>query len=233
MAGKITSDKSYESSVGKTITEADEINRRKTYSSREVGLTHPDNPGFLRITDAGDIEIFAAPGVGIVINGSTRTVSIFADNIKFNSKEDGLKWNSKEFNSSATVFTEPAFTQANNRDFNPGFKNADYYINNISQYDQEDTQSTVTIQGEYEFVTATNLLPWEENLQSTLVSKDQNFTQQELDEASSFWEGNKDLIGSEAFGLAKQAALDGLLKLKQLGYTMEQAKARLLKDKNV
>jgi len=228
MAAKINSDKSYESSVGKTITEADEINRRKTYSSREVGLTHPDNSGFLRITDAGDIEIFAAPGVGIVINGSTRTVSIFADNIKFHSKEDGLKWNSKEFNSSATVFTEPAFTQSNNRDFNPGFKNADYYIKNISQYDQEDAQSTVTIQGEYEYVTATNTLPWEENLQPTPVSKDENLTAQELAEANSFWDKNKDAIK-----VAKQAAIEALLKMKQAGYTMGQAQARLLEGSDV
>jgi len=228
MAEKTNLNRNYESSVGRTITEADELKKRKTYSSREVGLTHPDNSGFLRITDAGDIEIFAAPGVGIVINGSTRTISIFADNIKFHSKEDGLKWNSKEFNSSATVFTEPAFTQSNNRDFNPGFKNADYYIKNITEYDQEDVQPTVTIQGEYEYVTAENTLPWEENLQPTPVPKDENLTPQELAEVDSFWDKNKDVIK-----LTKQAAIEGLLKMKQAGYTMEQAKARLLEGSGV
>lgn len=228
MAEKINAEKNFESSVGNTITEADEINRRKTFSSREVGITHPDNPGFLRLTDSGDIELFAAPGVGIVINGSTRTISIFADNIKLHSKEDGLKWNSKEFNSSATVFTEPALLSPNNRDFNPGFKNADYYINNIDQYDQEDANPTVTIQGEYDYVTATNVAPWEENLQSVSLSANQGLTQQELDEAIAFWEKNKESLLS-----AKQAVVDGFLKLKQLGYTIEQSKARLLEGKDV
>lgn len=228
MAEKINADKSFESSVGNTIAEADEINKRKTFSSREVGLTHPDNPGFVRLTDSGDIEIFAAPGVGIVISASTRTVSIFADSIKIHSKEDGFKWNSKEFNSSATVFTEPAFIAPNSRDFNPGFKNADYYIDNIDQYDQEDVQQTVTIEGDYDYVTSTNVAPWEENLSAASLIQNEGFTQQELDEASSFWDKHQDALAS-----AKQAALDGLLKLKQLGYTMEQAKARLLEDKNV
>lgn len=228
MAEKINAEKSFESSVGNTITEADEINRRKTFSSREVGITHPDNPGFLRLTDSGDIELFAAPGVGIVINGSTRTISIFADNIKFHSKDDGLKWNSKDFNGSATVFTEPALIPSNNRDSNPGFKNADYYINNISQYDQEDAQPTVTIQGEYDYVTATNKVPWEEGLNLTAQPESQKLNQKELDEANFFWEKNK-----ESILLSKQSTLDELLKLKQLGYTMEQAKVRLLEGKNV
>jgi hypothetical protein len=228
MAEKINAEKNFESSVGNTATEVDVINRRKTFSSREVGITHPDNPGFLRLTDSGDIEIFAAPGVGIVINGSTRTVSIFADNIKFHCKDDGLKWNSKEFNSSAIVFAEPALIASNHKDFNPGFKNADYYINNIVQYDQEDIQQTVTINGDYDYVTATNVTPWEEKLSAASSAQSQSFTQQELDEANSYWHKNQEVLKYTI-----QEALDGLLKLKQMGYTMEQAKARLLEDKNV
>jgi hypothetical protein len=228
MAEKINAEKNFESSVGNTATEADVINRRKTFSSREVGITHPDNPGFLRLTDSGDIEIFAAPGVGIVINGSTRTVSIFADNIKFHCKDDGLKWNVKQFNSSATIFNEPALITSNNKDFNPGFKNADYYINNISQYDQEDVQPTVTIQGEYDYITSTNTAPWEKTLKPSGQLEGQELTQQELDEVNFFWEKNKQLIA-----LSKQLVLDEFLKLKQLGYTIEQAKARLLEGKNV
>ena len=81
MSEKINIKKSYESSVGNTASEFSEINKRKTFSQREVGLNHPDNPGFIRLTDSGDIEIFAAPGVGLVINGTTKTVSIFAENI--------------------------------------------------------------------------------------------------------------------------------------------------------
>jgi len=33
--------------------------------------------------------------------------------------------------------------------------------------------------------------------------------------------------------LTKQAAIEGLLKMKQAGYTMEQAKARLLEGSGV
>lgn len=184
MSEKINADKSFESSVGKTISEADEINRRKTFSSREVGITHPDNSSFIRLTDSGDIEIFAAPGVGLVINGSTRTVSIFADSIKFHAKDDGLHWNSKQFNSSATVFAEPALLSAGLSYANPGFKNADYYINNIEQLDKEDAQQVVTIQGDYDYVSNTNTAVEEENLPQNpaLANQDIDFSQSELDD---------------------------------------------------
>ena len=38
-----------------------ELTKRKKFSEREVGFTHPDNNSFLRLNDQGDIEIFAAP----------------------------------------------------------------------------------------------------------------------------------------------------------------------------
>lgn len=181
MAEKINADKSFESSVGKTIVEADELNRRKTFSSREVGITHPDNPAFIRLTDSGDIEIFAAPGVGLVINGSTRTVSIFADNIKLHTKDDGFHWNVKQFNGAATVFAEPALVPVGASDFNPGFKNADYYINNIEQLDKEDAQQTVTIQGDYDYTANTNTAVWEENIpkDTSPAVEDVGFSQSE------------------------------------------------------
>lgn len=228
MAEKINAERSFESSIGNTITETDEINRRKTFSSREVGITHPDNPGFLRITDAGDIEIFAAPGVGIVISGSTRTVSIFADNIKINSKEDGFKWNSKEFNSSATVFTEPALLTSSSRDFNPGFKNADYYINNIDELDKEEAQPTVTIKPDYDYVSNTdtsvvkeNLLPKSELASSSVLN------QAEIDDINNFWNNNINLknIYNESSKI-----IQIITNYKLEGYTIEQAKSRILED---
>ena len=104
----------YQSIAKNATTEKDEIGKRKAFSTREVGLTHPDNSSFIRLTDAGDIEIFAAPGVGLVISGSTRMISIFADTIRFHSKEDGLKWNSMDFNYVADNFSEPTFIKSNN-----------------------------------------------------------------------------------------------------------------------
>ena len=60
-----------------------ELNRRSQFSQREVGLTHPDTSSFLRLNDEGDIEIFAAPGVGIVISASSNTISFFAEKVRF------------------------------------------------------------------------------------------------------------------------------------------------------
>jgi len=230
MSEKINADKNFESSVGKTIVEADELNRRKTFSSREVGITHPDNPAFIRLTDSGDIEIFAAPGVGLVINGSTRTISIFADNIKLHTKDDGLHWNAKQFNSSATVFAEPALVPVGGFDFNPGFKNADYYINNITELDKEDAQQTVTIQGDYDYIANTDTAVWEENIPKdpSLATSGGSFSQPELDNIESFWKAN-----SGALSIAKEEVINKFLKLKELGYNLEQAKARILEDNNV
>jgi len=228
MAEKINAERMFESSVGSTITESDEINRRRTFSSREVGITHPDNPSFLRVTDSGDIEIFAAPGVGIVISASTRTVSIFADNIKFNSKEDGLKWNSKEFNSSATVFTEPAFIAPNSRDFNPGFKNADYYINNIDQLSQEEDQPTVTISGDYDYLPDTDTSVVKESL----LTKNQSvnptsFTQSELNSIDSFWSQNTKVV--KMFN-KNEELMQFFTNYRLQGYTIEQTKSRIIED---
>jgi len=156
MSEKIHAQKSFESVAGKTASEIDELSRRKNFSQREVGLTHPDNSSFIRLTDSGDIEIFSAPGVGIVINGSTKTISLFADNIKFFTKEDGLKWNSMEFNHSATLFSEPALVSANDKSYNPAFLNMNHYIKNLDLIDQEDSQQAVTINGTYAYRETTN-----------------------------------------------------------------------------
>ena len=78
-----------------------ELTKRKQFSEREVGFNHPDNESFLRLNDHGDIEIFAAPGVGIVISGKSKSISFFGDSIRMYCKEDGLRWNSYNFNYSA------------------------------------------------------------------------------------------------------------------------------------
>jgi hypothetical protein len=35
--------------------------KRNEFSRREVGLNHPDNNSFIKLSDSGDIEIMAAP----------------------------------------------------------------------------------------------------------------------------------------------------------------------------
>jgi len=132
--------------------ESYEIKRRNEFSNREVGLTHPDNQSFIRMADGGAVEIFACPGVGIVINPGTRSVSIFADSIKFYSKEDdGLRWNSMSFNPASDMYNEPALIKTNSFANNPAYHNAVQYLNNLDDLDQPGANIPITIGGEYGF----------------------------------------------------------------------------------
>jgi hypothetical protein len=221
MSEKINAQKSFESVAGKTATEIDELNRRKNFSQREVGLTHPDNPSFVRLTDSGDIEIFSAPGVGIVINGSTKTISLFADNIKFYTKEDGLKWNSMEFNHSATLFSEPALVSANDKSYNPAFLNMDHYIKNLDLIDKEDSQQAVTINGTYGYkqTTETDVVPVNVLENSSL---DNDFTKEDIINIDSFWDRNSSsLFAAEAD--AKANFLNSIRDLMSNGRSLNQA----------
>jgi hypothetical protein len=214
--------------TGTTASESTEISRRKSFSPREVGLTHPDNSSFIRLTDAGDIEIFAAPGVGIVINGSTRTISFFAENVKFHTNEDGLKWNSMEFNHSATTFAEPALVNADSKSYNPAYLNVDYFINNLDQLEEEQTQQGVTINGSYNYSSTTNTSVVNESFagQDNVF---QNFTNQEADLIKTFWNDN-----SQKFNATIKDGLGGLVNLilsyKSQGYSLDQAQAKITND---
>jgi hypothetical protein len=190
MSEKINAKKSYESIAGNTTSEINEMDIRKTFSQREVGFNHPDNSSFIRLTDAGDIEIFATPGVGIIINGTTKTISFFADNIKFHSKEDGLKWNSMEFNHSATTFSEPALVEANHKSYNPAFMNMDHYIKNLDLLDKEESQQTVTINGDYAYdkMFSNNEVPIADIGESSTSVND--FSKQDIVTLDSFWNSN-------------------------------------------
>lgn len=134
----------------KRFDEVAEYKKRKEFSTREVGLTHPDNQGFFRISDSGEIEIFAAPGVGIVINPGTRSISFFADSIKFFSKEDdGLRWNNMSFNPASDMYNEPTLIKTNDFSNNPAFFRTNHYLNNLENLDQLESQEPVTIIGNY------------------------------------------------------------------------------------
>ena len=221
MSEKINAQKSFESVAGKTATEIDELNRRKNFSQREVGLTHPDNPSFMRLTDSGDIEIFSAPGVGIVINGSTKTISLFADNIKFFTKEDGLKWNSMEFNHSATLFSEPALVSANDKSYNPAFLNMDHYIKNLDLIDKEDSQQAVTINGTYGYkqTTETDVVSVDVLENSSLYN---NFTKEDIIKLDSFWDTNAFAL-FEAEANTKAKLFNSIRDLMSNGRSLNQA----------
>lgn len=127
-----------------------ELKRRKEFSNREVGITHPDHKGFIRITDSGEIEIFAAPGIGLILNPNTRSISVIADSIKFFCRDDdGLRWNDKSFNPASDVYNEPALLKTNDFLNNPAYYRSNYYLNNLQQFTQNQEQSPITIMGKY------------------------------------------------------------------------------------
>lgn len=139
-----------ESIKSKVFNEGIELKKRKEFSNREVGITHPDHKGFIRIADSGEIEIFAAPGVGLILNPNTRSVAIVADSIKFFCREDdGLRWNDKSFNPAADVYNEPALLKTNEFLNNPAYYRSNYYLNNLQQFTQNQEQAPITIMGEY------------------------------------------------------------------------------------
>ncbi|GEM_PF-1645949 len=193
MANKNSGRNLNESSVGKTVSEIDEMVRRKTFSNREVGLNHPDSSSFIRLTDSGDIEIFAAPGVGIVINGATRSISLFAENIKFFTKEDGLKWNGMDFNHSATSYAEPALVNSDIKSYNPAYLNLDDYINNLQKLEEEETQQTITISDDptYNVTTDNSVVDTGRFAEDNVYT---GFTKEEIKYIQSFWDSNGENI---------------------------------------
>jgi hypothetical protein len=128
-----------------------ELNKRNEFSRREVGLNHPDNHSFLRLNDDGDIEIFAAPGVGIVISASGRSISLFADSIRMFTKDDGLRWNNYNFNYSAYDYSQPTLVKIDYKSINSPQNNASYYLSKLDKITQKDNINTITIQGERGF----------------------------------------------------------------------------------
>lgn len=130
-----------------------ELTKRRQFSEREVGLNHPDNESFMRLNDQGDIEIFASPGVGIVISAKSRSISFFSDSIRFNCKEDGLKWNNYYFNYSASSFSEPTLVKINLKDIHSAQNGASYYLDTINIIEKEEKQKPITILAENKFST--------------------------------------------------------------------------------
>lgn len=125
-----------------------ELVRRNEFSRREVGLNHPDNHSFIRLNDDGDIEIFAAPGVGIVISATGRSISLFGDSVRMFTKEDGLRWNNYHFNYSAYDYSQPTLVKIDHRSINSPQNHASYYLEKLEEITQKEKSKTITIQGE-------------------------------------------------------------------------------------
>lgn len=141
-----------------------EIRKRKEFSEREVGLTHPDLSSFIRLNDEGDIEIFAAPGIGIIISARAKSISFFADYVKIFSKEDGLRWNSYNFNYSASSYVEPTLVKINPKFIHSSQNGVSHYLNGINKIEEEQKQTPITILGEYGFSSPPEEVPLQNNL---------------------------------------------------------------------
>jgi len=125
------------------------LKSRKEFSDREVGLTHPDISSFIRLNDNGDIEIFAAPGVGMIISSSSRSISFFGNFVKFFTKDDGLRWNTYKFNISSYDYSQPTLVKINKKEMNSAQEGVYHYLNLVDKLDQEENNNPVTITGNY------------------------------------------------------------------------------------
>lgn len=194
-----------------------ELNRRNQFSQREVGLNHPDTNSFLRLNDEGDIEIFAAPGVGIVISASSRTISFFSEKVRFFCAEDGLRWNEFNFNYSASDYSQPTLVKINPKSIHMAQNSAYHYLAKLKDIEQKEQQKPITINEEY------------------------GFGQQQSDLGQNYTSS----ISSEGLSPEQIVFLETVLKdnsfeyiqyaveLMKKGYSNQQAKEKADQDKNV
>lgn len=105
------------------------LNSLNSYSNREVGITHPDNMSYVRLTDKGVVEIVACPGLAILMNPINKSITLIADDIRMiTNDKNGLKWNDLSFNSKGTSSTEPTFMQLEASDFKGIYEGFDDYL---------------------------------------------------------------------------------------------------------
>jgi len=166
------------------------LNNRNKFSRREVGLNHPDVFSFIKLADNGDIEIMAAPGIGIIISAVTRSVSILADTLKiYTTEDDGIRWNNYSFNYAASDFTEPVLVPLQDYQKSPAYHGSEQNINDIKLLKNTTTtdQSPVTINADYNFT-------------GPLIA--QEITLEMTNEKST------DLTGKEDFAMTQRLMLD-------------------------
>lgn len=83
------------------------ISLQDVFDKREVGYTHPDNGAYIRLNDAGDVELVSGPGCAIVIS-SQGDITFIADEIHLITKPgNSIRWNLYEFNEASTLYSQP------------------------------------------------------------------------------------------------------------------------------
>lgn len=196
---------------------SDELNRRTEFSRREVGFNHPDNNSFLRLNDDGDIEIFATPGIGMVISASGRSISLFADKIKFFCSENGLRWNNFNFNYSATDYSQPTLVKVDTKTINSAQNGAEHYLAKLKNLEEKDSQLPITIKGDYGF--SSDELNNDQKYDSLIPTE--GLSEQEI------------MLVQNILKEHSREYIEYLVALIKNGYTFAQAKSKADEVKNV
>lgn len=192
-----------------------ELNRRKEFSDREVGITHPDLSSFIRLNDQGDIEIFAAPGVGIIISSRSKSISFFGDSVRLITKEDGFRWNNYNFNYAASNYIEPTLVKLSKDSVHSAINGIHHFLSNLSSV-QEEGANPVTISPEYTFSGDIGI----PNQNSSLTDDFEGLNEEQIA-----------LI--EAYSSSYSQAHIGLIvKYLKTGYEFQQAHQKALRELN-
>lgn len=102
------------------------MENEEQFQAREVGLSHPDLEGFIRINDDSVIEIVASDSLSILMNPRNNSITFVADSIKFFT--DSIRWNDVELNDQATNFTEPTFIPVDDTLEKGLYQGVDYFL---------------------------------------------------------------------------------------------------------
>ena len=193
-----------------------EVQKRREFSDREVGLTHPDLSSFIRLNDQGDIEIFASPGVGIVISGRSKSISLFGDQIRMHCNEDGLRWNNYNFNYSSSDYSEPTLVKLNYKNIHSAQNGISYYLDRMNDLEDQENQKTITISGDYGF-NQEQIIP-----QQTYTSED-NLSDLTFEQVG--------LLEAYSSNYSKEH-IDLMVKYIREGLTFDQSHLRALREMN-
>lgn len=193
-----------------------ELKTRKEFSDREVGFSHPDLPGFMRLSDNGDIEIFTAPGVGIIISSKSRSISFFGDSVNFFTKDDGLRWNTYNFNISAYDYSQPTLVKISKKNINQAQEGVYHYLDLVNKIDKEEQSKPVTITGSF------NLGNLDNQERQDLISKE-DYSDLSFEDIALLEVYSTDYPKSH---------IDLIVKFLREGLTFSQAHQKALRDQN-
>lgn len=105
------------------------VNDHNTFSQRDTGITNPYADAYIKVTEGGEIEVYAGNGTGIFMNPHSRSITFMADSLRFITRdEDGIRWNDKLFNDQATIYTEPFLVPYETDNSPSPYKNMEQFL---------------------------------------------------------------------------------------------------------